>query len=299
MMSKKNNVLAALLVLGVGHIPTNALALVKWTLTSADCISATGGACDQEYASSRTFKPSDSEGPNVTATGWANTIGTNTRLEMGEVAQYDGGLGVRNADHPDSGRSSTDGREGTNPEHAMDNDERFDLVLFDFGGVDIRLSEVTLGWYSGDSDITVLAYTGIGDILNATHLDYFGARTYTSSTQDLTDYGWQVIGSYDVDSTDNTGSHYVQPIDTDVSSSFWIVGAYNPVFASNGCETTYCNGPASYPDFVKVKKLAGHTDVAIPEPGTLLLLLTASLPLIARASRRNGIQPAYLTRRTG
>ena len=290
-----SGILAGVLVCGVGlGLSGDATALVQWTLTSGGCIGTTGGSCGGEFADTRTFETSfNNEGgdPTVTASGWANTeLSGNTTLGQGDIAQYGGGLGVRNADwNTDPG----DPGENGSPEHAMDNDDRFDLILFDFGDDVISLSEITLGYFNTDADISVLAYTGDGDPLDTSDADDLLQQTYTSTSTTLANsadpddpaFAWTIIGSYDVDSTDPTAP-YTQPIDTIVASSYWIVSSFNPVIGN--CLTSYCNHP-SYTDHVKIKILAGNiieppidpTGDPVPEPGTLMLMACA-IPLIAR-----------------
>lgn len=272
--------LAAAVGLAVASLPMSASAVTKWRFKSSDCFSQVpGGGCSGEFADSRVYNVYSGSGDKVEVTAWANTASppaapnSNTLLERGEIAQYSGGLGVRNADW---NRSVPDSNENNPPEHAVDNNERFDLVLFDFGTQQVSLTEVSLGWIQSDADISVLAYTGSGDPSDLSGI------TYSEFNEDLTAQGWELVGNYDVDWTD-PNSPYVQDITTSISSSYWLVGAYNPVFP--GCETPYCNLHPN--DYMKILKLGGNIDdptppVGVPEPATPLLLLAGVVPLLRR-----------------
>jgi hypothetical protein len=273
------------------QLPSLATAAVSWSLTSTNCISVTGAGstCSTEFADSRTFASVPS-GTDVTATGWANSmnndmvtnaLGAGATLERGDISQYGGGLGVRNADWNRSNNDGTpqDAVEGTSPEHAMDNNQRNDLVLFDFGPDAVSLSEIRIGCCS-DQDITVLAYTGASPPAN---LDLTG-RLLGEGTEDLTSNGWSLIGNYDVgaapdpqgvDISAQTGAGTAGAI----YASYWIVGALMQQFIGGPCPTGSCYVGSPGNDHVKLLTLAGDIFTNgvppsgdVPEPATLLLL---------------------------
>lgn len=49
--------------------------------------------------------------------------------------------------------------EGKSPEHAVDNEQRWDAILFSFSEA-INLTQIGLSWYANDADISVLHTTG-------------------------------------------------------------------------------------------------------------------------------------------
>ncbi|MCB1940073.1 MAG: hypothetical protein KDE64_12865, partial [Rhodocyclaceae bacterium] len=113
------------------------MAASTWTFTNG---SNSGGSNNGNV---RTYS---SDGVQVQATAWANTGGSsNTVLEDAYLAQYSTGLGVHNRD-----AGNGDSGEGSSPEHAMDNDQRYDSVLLSFSQA-VNLTHVKNDYYSGDS----------------------------------------------------------------------------------------------------------------------------------------------------
>ncbi|GAB4256777.1 MAG: hypothetical protein Kow0065_05700 [Methylomicrobium sp.] len=121
------------------------------------------------------------------------------------------------------------------------------------------LNSITIGWKSNDADISVLAYTGSGA----------PASLIGTTASSLLTAGWQLIGHYanlvvDTAKAINT---------TGVSSSYWLISAYNTAFGSTG------NGFDTKNDYFKIEKIGGerktpNTPPSVPEPSILLLLMS-------------------------
>jgi len=263
---RAKNLSAACLGMMFLCLPLSGYAAIEWKFHSNSLDLCTSG-CASTYTQTKVFKadPSGDAGPSVSVTAWADT-GNGNQYEQGDVGGPWSGLGVRNAAY-----TGGDPGEGSNPEHAMDNDGFFDLLRFDFGNA-IRLTKIMLGWYEDDSDISVLRYTGPG---TAGSID-------GKTPSDLVNDSWELVGHY--------SNVHDQPNDTqDISgdtigdySNSWIIAAFNPAF-------DYENWSKGN-DHVKVKLLAGkeRRPPKVPEPSSLLLLLFG-LPLLRRRLQSDGL----------
>lgn len=180
-----------------------------------------------------------------------------TQSEVGYFPTY--GLGIERSD---------------TVEHTIDNRNGYDFMAFSFSEA-VILDAVTSGWHSTDSDISILALTGT-----------FNQASWDGSWNGLVGNGFTHIGDYlnliDDRSTAVNGS--------DISSQYWLVGAYNSGFDAG---TSYTENN----DFVKLSALTvssvpapdagGSKAVAASGPGSLGLIAAgfAGLMLVRRRVR--------------
>ncbi len=264
-----------------------AVLLVMGTQAQADISWSFGGNSVSGSAGNTIAKTSG--GVTASAQAWSNTnngitsgsgaagpLGSNSlavaasyKLETAYLNVYGGGLGVKNQDA--SGSSSYgDRNDGSSPEHSVDNNQRYDSVLFSFNSA-IDLNSVTVGWSQTDSDITVLAYTGTGSCVGAgTCTADMTGKTYAQ----LASYGWSLIGQYA-----NLVTNVAKSVNSaNVASSYWLIGAANPlVGGSTDGNTDYVkllalSGDKVTPPCTPGTPGCGGGNGKVPEPGTLLLM---------------------------
>ena len=234
----------ALLILA----PSAFASLMTWNFaTGTNC--STPSSC---FGNARSYTPAGQ--PTVSANSWANTVGSaNTALETGYLASWSGGLGMFNRDYV----NGSDANENSSPEHAIDNNGRFELVLLTFSQM-VELDSMRIGWKGADSDMSVLAYTGVG-------LPSIASNSWGG----LLSSGWSVVGNYA-----NVGLNVNYAINAgNLASRFWLVGAYNNAFGT-GTGLNVGN------DYVKLSAISGH--VAIPTPATLFLVMAGLFALNLR-----------------
>jgi hypothetical protein len=273
--------------------------VTDWTFTcSTSC--GTNGGTSPAYGNVRTATPA-----GLTATAFADTGNTISRtvngvsvsqgrvLETAYLSWWNdsqgnvpptGGLGVTNRDKCTNCGDANEGST-SNGEHGLDNNERWDAILFSFTDA-INLTEVGLSWYTNDADISVFAYepgqlngTPYDTTLTAPNLAD-GSTTYAGNVTGLIAKGWELVGNYaDLqDRADRTAL-----LGTDKVSSYWLVMAYNAAFSSGGCNkpptdstATCTNGGSSTYDYMKISLVAGQTPPSngTPEPGSVVLFGT-------------------------
>ncbi len=227
---------------------------IEWDFTSgSNC--GTPSAC---FGNTRSASSGD--GLLVDASSWANTNGVaNTLIENAYLSVWGGsGLGTYNRDYA----NGTDAGEGGSPEHAIDNNGRYEMVLFSFAQM-VELTDLEIGWKGADSDMTVLAWTGVG------------APAVLSSGMDwgaLMAAGWSLVGQYSNVQT-NTW-HTIN--EAGQASRYWLIGAHNPIFGGDVFSTGN--------DYIKLSGLRGIA-VTIDAPLSLGLLVSGLL-LLARQRRR-------------
>ncbi len=190
----------------------------------------------------------------LTATAFSNTASSGTVYATAAI-NYQGtgsGIGVYN---------QSEGLTAGSPDHAMDNNGTgADMILLSFASAEV-LKSVTLGWSHTDSDFQVLRWTGAGA---ATAI---AGRT---AAQLLTD-GWALVSSVNGGNTGTTDTSYGINA-TNLSSSYWLISAYNSAF-----------GGSNYTTGVDGFKLLAVAAAGVPVPGTLAL---AGLGLLAAGAVR-------------
>jgi hypothetical protein len=257
------------------------------TSTTASSTCNTAGSVNCSIANN------DATASNLTVSGFANIANnssgniTNTGVSSGTAGYWSAsmltnqgtsGLGLDNKQNCGSGTNPAlcqDFQEGGNPEHAFDNNNRTDAALLSFGKSTV-LKSVQVGWSNSDTDFTVLAWTGTGA---PTLSNFYVTNTNNNSSAGTSNMtaanGWTLVGNYansgagtfNVNTGTNAGAGNSGNLSGSViSSSYWLVMAYNSAFGS-GSNLTMGD------DYFKLLAFNGENASTnkVSEPGVLAL----------------------------
>lgn len=156
------------------------------------------------------------------------------------------------------------------PEHAINNaGNDFDMLLLSFSEA-VSLNSINLGWIENSevrrSDVSVLAGT-------STTFASPNGKTWQSLVG--VGQGWKLAGQYN-----NAGSGNELVNANNISSKYWLVGAYNGLLGSS-------LGNDGYSDAFKLKGVSvTKTIVKVPEPSALFLFGLGLLGLVVVRRRQ-------------
>lgn len=222
-------------------------ALISFDLTDPD---SRNGIYNSTYAKQYNYLES---GLGLSVTGWSYN---NSKVVAQDwVGKWDG-LGVEKVDSPN---------------HAVDNESGdFDMLLLSFDTA-VTLKSIDLGWISGDSDMSFMAFNG-GGAFNSNSL--LGKKW-----EMLIGNGWQSAGNYYNVDYGNSGNVNL----SNITSQYWLVGAYNPALGGFTGSNRNTTGKT---DYFKVKGVVVDEPVIkVAEPRTLVLMLMGFIGLVAARRR--------------
>ncbi len=259
---------SALLVLGTSSFAAT------WNFgSSGGCTQNSSNA--NNYGNSWNCNGTGTGSTSVTATAWSTT-GSGSTYAAANLPQYGGsGFGVQN-----TGETLNAG----SPNHSLDSAPGVtDLISLRFGA-NVRLDSLNIGWTQTDSDVSVLAYTGPGAP---------PANIAGRSVSNLLTSGWTLVGSY---ANLVVGTARTITNAANISSSWWLVSAYNSGFGSSA-NSSSASLLSNCDDYVKLLAVAGSTVCTpgtpgcgggqqVAEPATLALFGLAALGVVA-VRRRN------------
>lgn len=229
--------------------------------------------------------PNTTDGVKASVGAYANTGNSFTAGDAYVVSQtgfgFAAGLGltIQNNDC-----CTGDPNESNQPEHAIDSNGRYEMILIGFsdndgtlpngGAKEVQLKSVLAGYTVTDFDITVMAYKGSSTDSWSTVQSSLNTKTFAGVKD-----SWALVGDYDGAAGATSTTKVSQSINGGgVFSSYWLIGAYNPLLGGSGL--------SSGNDYFKLLSVTGciKGDTTsqgcssgggggnVPEPGSLALL---------------------------
>jgi hypothetical protein len=221
-----------------------------------------GTACAGTVACKTTFT-STIGGKTLTAKAYSTStiypVGTNPTTVSGsswieaQIALYSGGIGIKNT-------KTYDANEAYEPEHAIDNDQIHDILVFELPDGVFDPNAFKLGYLNGDSDVQ--AWIGGSNLASNFDFRNICFTGCADSTKNLATLG----GGFS-EITGPAGNGFTDvPVNTSTDFNTTKTGKYLIMAGNLGQGTV-----SGYNDAFKISQLSSNT-VKVPVPGSLLLL---------------------------
>lgn len=214
-------------------------------------------------------------------TGVANDSASGAKWVTHSLVSY-----YDRAPNPDTGGYGMTTASGSStPAHAIDNQIATEAVLLNFN-TSVALSQISIGYKSGDADISVWRYIG-----GATSSPIVGVG---STAAELIAANWELVGNYGDLAVDTT-SPYVNTVNASAKgSSWWLISAYNAGWGAATSGTVNAGD-----DYFKLFAVAGSAKSCTygsgtacgdtsktPEPASLALVAVGMVGALSVRRRR-------------
>jgi hypothetical protein len=219
----------------------------------------------------------------VTASAWSTTRSTTTGATNVSAAAGFASAALSNQGGSGFGIANQVETLGTGaPDHSVDSvTNTTDAVLLRFNTA-TALTGLSLGWWQGDADVTILRWTG-------------GAAGPTMGTTNVAASmaGWTLVSSFDADgyaadqgTTQFSGTTVAPSFNAArATSSWWLISAYNSTYGGTGTNLSTNN------DYFKLLSVSSSAQ-GTPEPGTLVLAGAALAGVFAARRRKASVSAA-------
>lgn len=271
-MKNRLNRIATLVVPGVALLicAEMAVASARWDMNGCNPTSLSTSCATADGAKLSAYS-SGTTATSTISTAYVGAWNLSSKFGNGETMR-------------DVGVIANTSNDASSPQHSMDNKDYYDSLVLSFSGA-VNLTEVQLGWRYfngssyGDTDLSVLAYTGKGTA-NPASPPVLTGMTYAQ----LLTSGWELVGNYNNvwnasgQQTTTSDTQNRVALGTAIFSSYWLVAAYNQVaFNSSGKTASGANWDTNK-DYVKLlavygdKKGPDSPPSQVPEPSSGILL---------------------------
>ncbi len=238
----------------LGVVAALALAIPMPTLATTFDLTSSWG-----YENNRSYS---ADGINLNVSGYTGGLFSDiSATTVGSFGSY--GLGAEYA---------------YSPNHALDNENNyFDMLLFNFDEA-VSLDSTSIGWWTNDSDMTILAYTGAGNAA-----DSFSGKTWGEA---ITSDSWS--GNHFTDVAQHGSTVASNP--AELTATSWLIGTFlapvDALFERVGSNNLWG------PDYVKLTSISvSKPSQSVPEidgaqTGIVLALLAGFMACIRERRRK-------------